>query len=164
VPLPDLSQGLVDPSDLLTAHHVFRAARRSLCFEENYLGYFLSSVSGFSVALYYPVPHSEGFPLGPVAFVREAAFGHVFPFWALSGLCFLQNGPFVLVAQLFCSQSRWISAGCGYSRESSHLLDVCPRLEFVAVGTLLLAWSSRKRFGIVVFPALAVFGSEYVLL
>jgi hypothetical protein len=101
--------------------------------------------------------------IGPSSFVHGAAVGHGSPFWPLYGLCFLQNGPYVLVDP-FCSQSRWVSAGCGYSGESSHLLDVCPRLEFLAVGTLLLARSSRKHIDIVVFQVLTVFGSEYVLL
>jgi hypothetical protein len=38
--------------------------------------------------------------LGLVASVRRAAAGDVFPFWALSGLYFLQNGPYVLVGGL----------------------------------------------------------------
>jgi hypothetical protein len=47
------------------------------------------------VALLYAVPHSEGFPLGSVAFVCGATVGDVFPFWSLSGLYFLQNGPYL---------------------------------------------------------------------
>jgi hypothetical protein len=71
-----------------------------------------------------------------------AAVGDVFPFWELSGLYFLQDGPYVLVIQLFPSQSGWIPAGCGCSLNSSYLLDVFPRLVFVAVDTLFSAWSS----------------------
>jgi hypothetical protein len=88
------------------------------------------------VALWYAIPHREGFPLGPVSFVCGAAVGDVFPFWALSGLCFFQNGPYVLVIR---SQSDCIPASSSYNRSSSYLLDVCLRLDFVAVDTLLLA-------------------------
>jgi hypothetical protein len=66
--------------------------------------------------------------------------GDVLLFWVLPGLYFLQNGPYVLVLQSFCSQSGWIPAGCGYSHNSLYLLDVCLRLDFVAVGKLLLLW------------------------
>jgi hypothetical protein len=100
--------------------------------------------------------------LGPVDFVRGAAVGHVFQFWAPSGLYFLQNGPYALIVQ-FPSQNSWIPAACGYSHNSSYLLDVCPRLDFVTAGTLLSALSSRKVIGIVVF-SLLVLGSEIVLL
>jgi hypothetical protein len=48
------------------------------------LGYFRSSVGGFSVTLQYAVYHSERIPLSPVAFVRGAAIGDVFPFRLLS--------------------------------------------------------------------------------
>jgi hypothetical protein len=65
---------------------------------------------------------------------------------------------------LFCSQSGWISDGCGYSRKSSYLLDVSPHLNFVAVGTHFLAWTLQKGISIVVFSALTVLGSEIVLL
>jgi hypothetical protein len=102
--------------------------------------------------------------LGPAGFVRGAAVGDVFPFWALSGLYFLQNGSYVLIVQLFCSQSSWIPDGWGYSCKSSHLLDVGQHLNFVAVGTLFLAWMSPKGIGIVVFLALTVLRSETVLL
>lgn len=54
--------------------------------------------------LYYTIPHSEGFQLGLVASVRGAAVGDVFPLWALSGICFLQNAPYILIVQ-FCSES-----------------------------------------------------------
>jgi hypothetical protein len=80
----------------------------------------------------------------------------VFPFWALSSLSFLQNGPYVLVVQLFSTQSRWIPVGCCYSRNSLYIFDDCPHLDFVAVGTLLMAWLSQKGIGIVVFLALTV--------
>jgi hypothetical protein len=93
----------------------------------------------FPVALQYVVPHSKGFSLGPVAFVCGAAVGDVFPFWAMSGLYFLQNGPYVMVVKLFCSQGSYISASCGYGHISLYLLDVCQHLDFVAGGTLLLA-------------------------
>jgi hypothetical protein len=82
----------------------------------------------------------RGISIGPVAFLRGAAVGDVFLFWALSGLHFLQSGSYVLVIQLFCSQSDWTKAGYGYICNSSYLLDVPPRLEFVAVGKLFLAW------------------------
>jgi hypothetical protein len=44
------------------------------------------------------------------------------------------------------------------------MLDVSPHLDFVAVDTLLLAWSLRKTIGIGVFSALMVLESEVVLL
>jgi hypothetical protein len=62
----------------------------------------------------------------------------------LSGFYFLQNGPYIIVVQLFCSQS-------DYRLNISYLLDVCPHLDFVAMGTLLLEWSSREGIGIAVF-------------
>jgi hypothetical protein len=103
--------------------------------------------------------------LGTVAFVlvRGAAVVNAFPFWAFSGLYFLQNGTYVEVVQFFHSQSRWIPAGCSYSRNSSYPLDLFPRLGFVAVGTLLV-WSSRKGIGIVVFSTLTVLGREVLLM
>jgi hypothetical protein len=94
--------------------------------------------------------------LGPVAFVCEAAVCDVFPFGTLSGIYFLQDGPYFLVVQLFRSESDWIPGACGYSRNSSCLFDVCPRLDFVAVNKLLLAWSSGKGIDIVMFSALTV--------
>jgi hypothetical protein len=93
-----------------------------------------------------------------------AAVCDVFPFWALSSLCFLWNGPYVLVVQLFSTHSRWILAGCCYSRNSLYLFDDCPHLDFVAVGTLLMAWFSRKGISIIVFSALTVLGSQILLL
>jgi hypothetical protein len=98
--------------------HVQSSAR------ENYLGYFLWSIGGFPVVLWYAVHHSERFPLGPVSFVLGAMVSDVFPFWGLSGLCFLQNGFYVQVIQLFWSQSGWIPADCGYSCNSLYLLDI----------------------------------------
>jgi hypothetical protein len=44
------------------------------------------------------------------------------------------------------------------------LLGVRLHLDFVAVRTLFLAWSSRKGIGIVVFSALTVLGSAIILL
>jgi hypothetical protein len=102
--------------------------------------------------------------LGPVAFVCGVAFGDVFPFWALSGLYFLQNGLHVLVVQFLCSQSGWIPAGYGCSCNSLYLLDICSHLDFVAVSTLFLAWLLGKGISIVVFSALTVHGIEVVLL
>jgi hypothetical protein len=90
--------------------------------------------------------------------------GDVFPFWVLYGLYFLKNGPYVMVLQLPSSHSHCIPDGCCYSHNSLYLLDVCPRLDFVAAGIILLAWSSRKGIGIVVFLALPVLRSEVVLL
>jgi hypothetical protein len=78
--------------------------------------------------------------LDAVASVRDAAVSDVFPFEAPSGLYFLQNEPYVLVVPLFRSQSGLIPAGYGCGRSSSYLLDVCLRLDFVAVGTLFSVW------------------------
>jgi hypothetical protein len=90
--------------------------------------------------------------------------GHSFyPENLKEGLYFLHNGPYVLVVQLFRSQSGWIPAGCGYSSNSLYLLDVCPCLDFVVVATLFSAWLSRKGIDIVVFSTLTVLGSEIVL-
>jgi hypothetical protein len=116
------------------------------------------------VAFWYAIHHSKGFPLGPIAFVRGAAVGDVFPLWALAGLYFLQNGRYILVVQLFPFQSGRIQANCGYSRSSSYLFDVCSRVGFVAVGTLFSAWSSSSDIGIIVFSALTVLESEVVFL
>jgi hypothetical protein len=33
-------------------------------------------------------------------------------------------------------------AGCGNSRKSSYLLDVCPRLDFLSLSTLFSEWLS----------------------
>jgi hypothetical protein len=88
--------------------------------------------------------------LGLVALVRAAAVGDVFPFWALPGLYFLQNGPYVLAVQLLSSQSDRIPGTCGYSCNSSYLLDVCPDLGFVAVGTRFSVWSTGKAIDIAV--------------
>jgi hypothetical protein len=41
--------------------------------------------------------------------------------------------------------SGWIPAGCGYSHNSSYLLDVCPRHDFVEVGTLGIVVEKRHR-------------------
>jgi hypothetical protein len=106
----------------------------------------------------------RGISIGPSSICIWAVVGYGFLFWPLSGLFFLQNGPFVFIVQLFHSQSGWIPTSCGYRRSSSYLLDVCPRLNFVAVDTLVLVWSSREGIGIVVFLALTVLGSEVVLL
>jgi hypothetical protein len=116
------------------------------------------------MALYYAIPYSKGFPLDPAAFVCAAAIGDVFPFWTLSQLYFLQNGPYVLVIQLFSSQTGWVPADCSYSCNSSYLLDICPRLDFMAVTTPFLAWSSLKGISIVVFSTLTVLRNEVVLL
>jgi hypothetical protein len=62
------------------------------------------------VALQYTFPHGDGFPLGLVVLVREAAVGDVFPFGILFRVYFLQNGLYMLVVQLFPSQSGWIPA------------------------------------------------------
>jgi hypothetical protein len=63
---------------------------------------------------------------------------------------------------VFCSRSVWIISGCGYSCHSSYVLDVRQRLNFVVVSTLILAGSSWKGIGIVVFPALTVLGRKVV--
>jgi hypothetical protein len=99
-----------------------------------------------------------------VAFVGGPAVGNVVPFWALYGLYFFHNKPYVVVIQLIHSWSNWIPAGCGYSYNNSHLLDVCLRLDFLAVGTAFLVWSSRKGINNVVLSALTVLGREAVLL
>lgn len=99
-----------------------------------------------------------------VPFVRGTVVGDVFPFRSLSGLCLLQNGPYVQIVQLFPSQSGWIPADCDYGGNSSYLLDVCPDLNFGAVRTLLFAGSSGKDIGIVTFSAITVLGSEVLLL
>jgi hypothetical protein len=65
---------------------------------------------------------------------------------------------------LFCIPGGWFPAGCGYRHNISYLLDICLRLDFVAVDTLFLAWSSLKGIGIFVFSALMMLGSEVVLL
>jgi hypothetical protein len=70
--------------------------------------------------------------------------------------------PYVLVVQLFRYQSSYFPSGRGYRRNSLYLLDVCPRLDFVAVATLFEAWSSRKSIGIVVFSPLTVLRIEVV--
>jgi hypothetical protein len=101
-------------------------------------------------------------PLGLVAFVRGAEIGDFFPFWSLSGLYFLQNWTYVLVVK-FSSQIGWVLAGCGYSSNSSYLIDFCPRLDFVYVSTLFSAWSSGKSIDIVVFSALTMLGREVLL-
>jgi hypothetical protein len=51
---------------------------------------------------------------------------------------FLQHGPYVW--SFICSQSGRMPAGCGYSCYNVYLLDGCPCISFVAVGTLFLAW------------------------
>jgi hypothetical protein len=43
---------------------------------------------------------------------------------------------------LFSIQSHWIPASCIYSHNSLYLFDIFPHFDFVAVGTLFLAWSS----------------------
>jgi hypothetical protein len=96
--------------------------------------------------------------LDPIGFVYGAVLDNVFPFWALTGLCFLHNRPNVLVIQ-FCSKS-----GCYFSHNSLYVLEVHLHLDFVAVSALFLAWSLGKGIGIVVFSALPVFRSEVVLL
>jgi hypothetical protein len=111
----------------------------------------------------YAISHSEGFPLGTVAFVCRAAVGNIFLFWVLSGLYFLQNWTYVLV-HLLSSQSSWIPAGCGYSHNSLYLLDICLCLDFVGVHTLFSVWSSQKGISIVVFLASMVLGSELIFL
>jgi hypothetical protein len=146
-------------------HHIVRPACRSLCFKGELSGLF--SVVRWRTACGALVCRASqrGISIWPstFSFVCGAAVSDVFPFWALPGFYFLQNGPYVLVVQ-FSSQGRWILSGCCYSRNSLYLFDVCPRLDFVAVGTLFLAWSSREGIGIVMFSALTVLGSEVVLL
>jgi hypothetical protein len=64
---------------------------------------------------------------------NEKCTNNFYPENLKEGLYFLHNGPYVIVVQLFHSQSGWIPAGCGYSRNSSYLLNI----DFVAVATLL---------------------------
>jgi hypothetical protein len=47
------------------------------------------------MALYFAVPHSNGFTLGRIAFVCGVAVGVVIPFWTLSSLYLLRNVPYV---------------------------------------------------------------------
>jgi hypothetical protein len=91
------------------------------------------------VAFYYAVPISEGFPLGPVAFVCEAAFSHVVPFLAVWFLLppewdLCPGHSFVPFSER--PDLSWLQL----SRNCSYLLDICHRLQFVAVGTLFSAW------------------------
>jgi hypothetical protein len=151
-------------SDLLTVRHVIRPARRSLCYEGKLPRLFL--IDSRQIPNGALVCHSSqrGIFIGPSSFCTWSCGRQYLSILTVSGLYFLKNGPNVLVVQLFCFQSRWIPAGCSYNCYSSYLLDVCPRLDFVAVGTLFFACSSRKGIGIVVFSGLAVLGSEAVLL
>jgi hypothetical protein len=135
------------PNDLL-ADHIVQSARRSL--RGRILWALFDRPSADTVVLWYAVLHSECFSLEPIAFLCGAAVGDIFTFWVLfSLLWFLQNGPYVLVVQLFPSQGGWIPAG--YNRNSLYLLYICPHLDLVTVYTIFSAWPSRKGIGIVIF-------------
>lgn len=56
----------------------------------------------------------------------------------MSILYVLKNGPYVLVIQLFPSQSCRIPAGCGYSHNSLYLLDIYQHLDLVYSSTMAI--------------------------
>lgn len=146
----------------MKAHHTVQTARHSLCFEGELSGLFLIVRWVPSGALTCSFSQRK-ISIAPNSFCMWGCGLWCLTICALFGLCFLQNWPCILVIQ-FCSQSKRILAGCGYSCNSSCLVDVCLRLNFVGVRTLFSAQSSGKGMGIVVFLALMVLGSEVVLL
>jgi hypothetical protein len=79
----------------MTMRHVVRSAVPLLCYEGELLGRL--SVGGLPVALPYAISHSERFTLSPVAFVRGAAVGDVFPFRSLPDLHFPQDGAYAFL-------------------------------------------------------------------
>jgi hypothetical protein len=124
------------PSDLLMVHHVVLSACRSLRLKEELPGLFL--------IIHWWIPHGtlvcrssqRGLSIGPSRFCTWdcgqrclSILGAVWP---------LPMGP--MSWSFSCSQNGWIPASCSYSHSSAYLLDACPCLDFVAVGTLHLGF------------------------
>lgn len=145
-PLSDFIQGLLDThiTSWQSTMYFSQLTIHSVPMENN-LGYFWSSTGWIPSGS--PVCRSS---LVPVALVCWAAVGDVFPFWALSSLYFLQNGPYILVVHLFYFQRGWIPAGCGYSCNSLYLFDFCLCFDFMAPFS---AWSLWKGIDTVMFLA-----------
>jgi hypothetical protein len=151
--------------DFLKVHHVVISAHPSLCSEGKPSEFFFIVRRPFPSGVLVCRPSERGISIGTSSFctwdcgrrclsILGAVRPQLPPEWAL---CFCRS--------LFFSESVWMPVGCCYSRNTVYLLDDCPRLVFVAVDTLLLAWLSWKGgIDIVVFPALSVFGSKILLL
>jgi hypothetical protein len=90
--LQDLIQGSVDSSDLLTVQLVVRSARPSLCSEGELFGICEISHWWIPCCALERRSSQRGISTGPSTFLHGPMVGDVFPFWALFGLYFLQNG------------------------------------------------------------------------
>jgi hypothetical protein len=113
------------PSKLLMVHHVVQSAHRSLCSEGELSGIFLIIRRWIPSGALVCCSSQWGISIGPSSFCT----------WGCGRRCLS------MVVQLFHSESSLIPAGCSYSRNCSYLLDFCPHLDFLAVCTLLSAWS-----------------------
>jgi hypothetical protein len=109
------------------------------------------------VVFQYAIPYHEGFPLGPVAFVRGAAVGDVRSLhpveWALHRGC--PAGPSL--------EARDPSRRWPWRRLLAPVI-LLPTPQLLTVCATFLEWPSEKRIRIVVLPALTVLGSKIVLL
>jgi hypothetical protein len=93
----------------------------------------------------------------PVCF-NEFSSGH----WPASGIGGHKCGCLVDAPLNMLHHWLWVvlcpgmpqTAGRRATSSSLYLFDVCPCLDIMAVGRLLLAWSSRKSIGIFMFPGL----------